>query len=356
MSSSSSVVDSIWALLKACDNEGGVGIDGDGNGNRPCCEQDRPCRHCGGHSGGLVLMDGFIVCTSCQSLHGRQMDHGAEWRFYGAEDPRSAGANPARCAPSSSGASNIQILGSVVSRFPRKMPSSWGKKTAEASVAEMTRSETGRQMQRLQVYNTMTYQDRVTFAAWSKLGLILGQVDMPSVIFDQAKSIYSRLISQRTSRGARREGIIAASIYVACKRCDAPRSIREIADMCGVALDVMTQGLRLVEDVMGGDNNLQSSEPKHFVNRFCSNLGLPEPVTRAVHDLVALIDERSIIYDAMPPSIVAGSILFVVTDHRAGGEKGLPANADIASTCQVALSTMFKIHKRIRQSLDQGDI
>lgn len=328
-------------------------------GNEGCVlsEKDRPCRFCGRDSDGLFLMDGNIVCGSCHSLNGRQLDYGAEWRYYGSEDVR-ASANMTRCSPSMtlfSAPDAPQVLGSVVSRCPRKWVSHWGKKTEKSSDVAAQKIETGRQMQRFQMWNTMSYRDRVHGIVQNTMMVNLSHQCMPSVILEEAKSIYQRLSQERITRGSRREGVIAASVYVACKRCDVPRSIREVADIFNIPMDVMTRAHRLVDHVLGGDNTMVSSEPCHFVGRFCSKLDLPADITDTVRELVKVIDDRSVIYDAMPTSIVAGAILSIVTVRRTKNTT-LPQNDTISAVCQVATTTMSKIMKRLNAHPESAEV
>ena len=56
--------------------------------------------------------EGNVVCRKCFTLLDRQIDYGAEWRFYGAEDQKTT--NPTRCCPPSNSLLS-QNLGSVIS-------------------------------------------------------------------------------------------------------------------------------------------------------------------------------------------------------------------------------------------------
>jgi len=329
--------DPIWSAFDCDDNDDDVVV------------VDKGCRFCAAKDAKLQLIDGNIVCTTCFSLNGRQLDYSAEWRYYGQEDMRAA--NPARCSPALAGSSQVPVLGSIVSRGPRKVCSNWSKKTEKSSDAESQKLDTGRQMQRFQLWNTLSYKDRVMNSVWNTMIVNMSHEGMPNIILEEAKSIYQRLAAERITRGSRREGVIAASVYMACKRCDVPRSIREIADMFGIRMDVMTRAHRLIDDVLGGDNTMTSSEPCHFVGRFCSKLEMPQGLTDIVRRLVEYTEANSIIYDAMPTSIVAGTILYVIGAMRKDPEYVsviLPSNEQISSVCQVASTTMSKIMKRIQ--------
>jgi len=104
------------------------------------------CRHCGVSGEKTCLLEGAMVCTACHSVVGRQIDYGAEWRYYGVEYRRSC--NPARCCPpmtttrtnKNAHEVQVQLLGSIVSRGPRRNASRWYRKTEAMSALVRSRN------------------------------------------------------------------------------------------------------------------------------------------------------------------------------------------------------------------------
>jgi transcription initiation factor TFIIB len=326
------------------------------------------CRHCGVSGEKTCLLEGAMVCTACHSVVGRQIDYGAEWRYYGAEDLRSC--NPTRCCPpmtttltkKNAHEVQVQLLGSIVSRGPRRNASQWYRKTEAMTTAAADRVETGRQVQRYQIWNTLSYRDRVLGSVFDTLSITMTHHCLPNIIIEEAKNLYQRVTSMRITRGANRKGVIAACAFVACKRCGVPRSLREIADMFDIDRGVTTRACRLVDEVVD-DRSTVNSEPTDFVGRFCSKLQLPPGMREEVCEAVRHIDRECIICDAMPTSIVAGTIAFVTAHYkdvaiRSRKNAGppslppsvavLPTNDDISKVCQVAITTISKIVKRLQ--------
>ncbi|KAG1653105.1 hypothetical protein FOA52_009113 [Chlamydomonas sp. UWO 241] len=250
-----------------------------------------------------------MVCMACHSVVGRQIDFGAEWRYYGAEDLRAC--NPTRCCPPmtttlkrNAHEVQVQLLGNIVSRGPRRNASQWYRKTEAMTTAAADRVETGRQVQRYQIWNTLSYRDRVLGGVFDTLSITMSHHCLPVIIIEEAKSLYQRVTSMRITRGANRKGMIAVCAFVACQRCGMPRSLLEIAEMFDIDRGV---ACRLVDDVVD-DRGSSSSEPADFVGRFCSKLQLPPDIQQEVCRIVHQIDHQCIICDAMPTSIVAGAI------------------------------------------------
>ena len=66
------------------------------------------------------------------------------------------------------------------------------------------------------------------------------------------KSLNSKVLNQVTkivsdikiSRGSNRRGIIAASVFYACKECNVPRSTNELSYIFDIDIKIMTKGCK----------------------------------------------------------------------------------------------------------------
>ena len=299
------------------------------------------CQFCG--SGSVAHHDGNCMCMDCNSIVGRQLDYGAEWRFYGAEDTRTS--NPTRCYPPSNGL--IQTLGTVVAAAPRRHASLWRNRTEATAATQLTAASAGRTVQRYQVWSSMTYRNRVLCRVFDQLAVCASQHGLPACILEEAKGLYKRVSEARITRGENRAAVIAVCMYVACKKNAVPRSIREVGEMFSIRPCAMTKATHTVQAVIA-DADATSSEPSDFLGRFCCRLGMPDHAVRMTRDVVARADELAVVCDAMPPSIVGGAIQLV------GLRLGLALDRDaIAAACMIAPATVTKIYKRLAQHAEQ---
>ena len=345
------VDDPRWNLMRGLD--GGCGDAGLAVRNRKHPpHQDEPpsrhtdqlpqptCAHCG--DGYLEHAEGNLTCRRCNSIVGRQLDYGAEWRYYGAEDPR--GANPTRCCPPSNGL--ISTLGSVISAGPRRRASQWQNRTETNAAAAQATCAAGRAVQRYQVWNSLTYRERVLCGIFDLLTVNAAQNGLPACILEEAKNLYKRVSDARITRGENRAAVIAVSVYVACKKSGVPRSIKEIALVFDVRPAAMTKAVRAFGQVVEDADEGACCAAGDFVGRFCSRLGLGPDAIALVRHIVTRADEMSVVCDAMPPSIVAGAIAL------AGDALGLGLSREaIAAVCVVAPVTVAKTQKRLASSL-----
>ena len=322
------VDDPLWEMLHPTSRVG----DGEEGGR--CAPPT--CTHCSSATSAIASAEGNLVCTGCFSVVDRMLDYGAEWRYYGAEDPR--GANPTRCCPPSNGL--ITTLGSVISAGPRRRASQWVNRTEANAASAQASCAAGRAVQRYQVWNALTYRERVLCGIFDVLAVNAAQNALPACILEEAKSIYKRVSDVRITRGENRTAVIACSIYVACRKNGVPRSLKEVGAMFDVRPAAMTKAYRAFGFEEGADACPAADD---FVGRFCSRLGLDETAVAMVRDIVARADADSIVCDAMPTSIAAGAI--AVVSEALG--LGLTREA-IAAVSVLAPVTVAKLAARLK--------
>ena len=61
---------------------------------------------------------------------------------------------------------------------------------------------------------------------------------------------YKLLDEAQISRGTNRKGLIAACIYIACKKRNVPRSAKEIAEIYDLKVNEMTRGCKKFLEIM----------------------------------------------------------------------------------------------------------
>lgn len=296
---------------------------------------------CGcGEPGTLRHEEGNLVCSVCNSIVDRQLDYGAEWRYYGAEDPR--GTNPSRCCPPSNGL--ISTLGSVISCAPRRRASQWQNRTEASAAAQLATANAGRAVQRFQIWNSLTYRERVLCGIFDLLTVNASQNGLPACILEAAKNLYKRATDSHITRGENRQAVIAVSVYVACRQSGVPRSLKEIGVMFGIRPAAMTKAHRAFGEIVAGADEGACCEASDFVGRFCSRLGAGPEILAHVRETIALAEETGHVCDAMPTSIAAGAI--------AAASDALGANLKreaIAQVCVVAQVTVAKLANRLKK-------
>lgn len=256
------------------------------------------CECCGG---GLVTgEEGFLTCTNaaCGVIYKDKLFQGAEWRYYGAD-----GTNP---DPARAGAPINELL----------RESSYGCRVLCPRVGTYEM----RKIRRYTEWQSMPYKEKALYEEFQRISALGRQAGLPKMLIDEAFRYHKRLSEARTFRGLNRDGIIAASIYVAARTNDCPRTPKEIAQIFNLDNSSATRGCKNAVSIINtleceSDEGLQTklcdTTPAAFIERYCSKLGLTPDLTRLCSFIAIRIQQNNLVPENTPCAIAAGVIYFV---------------------------------------------
>lgn len=246
--------------------------------------------------------DRFLTCTNtkCSIIYRDQLDESAEWRYYGADDTQHS--DPTRC-------------GMPIN--PLLEESSYGCKVTcfrSSSSYEM------RKIRRYTEWQSMPYKEKSQYDEFQKIKILSRQAGIPKLIIDEALRYHKNISEMKTFRGCNRDGIIAASIYIACRIHNYPRTAKEIAVIFKLDNAAATKGCKnavhLVNQLEKNMNNNDKTRfhvttPVSFIERYCSKLGLNKEITMVCLFVAKRIQDSNRIPENTPHSVAAGIIYFV---------------------------------------------
>lgn len=272
-----------------------------------------------------ITIDGNYVCTKCDSVLERFIDQGAEWRFYGANDNKMV--NPTRCGMPTNDLLPNSSLGSMI-----------GYTSKDNYDFKM--------MRKYHMWNSMTYKERSLYNIFENLTIIASNSGISKSILEEAKNLYKQVSESRITRGDNRRGLIASSIYIACKKHGVPRSSKEIAKIFNINSTVMTKGCKKFQEIMKVD--IKTTTPCDFINRFCSNVNLSREQTDICRSVVENVEQHSIVSENTPPSIASG-VIFLCSEHFGWKitKKMISQNCDVSQVTITKCFTKLNQHKDI---------
>lgn len=269
---------------------------------------------------------GLIKCKICSNTISNISD-GPEWRYYGSSDNKSN--DPTRCGMPINSLLPESSVGSTIS---------FGKNT-----------KTMNQIRKYHQWGGMPYKERSLYKVFLEIQRCCKENGLPSIIINEAKSIYKIVSTTKISRGANREGIIAACVYFACKACDVPRSSKEIAEIFHISGTIMTRGVKKCQEIihMNKSNrnrlkNTQSIKPQDFIDRFCNKLKIEEDDVDIITSLCEISLKNNIISENTPPSIAAGCIFYFIKKNDLDISK-----KQISEICIISEVTINKCCKKL---------
>ena len=243
----------------------------------------------------------FLVCSNakCGVIYKDILDRSAEWRYYGAGDNKSS--DPTRCG--------IPI-------DPLLKISSYGCKVlcGGRSSYEM------RKIRRYTEWQSMPYKEKSIYDEFQRIKIMANMAGVHKLIIDEALRYHKKISAEKTFRGLNRDGIIAASIYIASRIHDFPRTPKEIATMFHLDNTSATKGCKnaltilnkLEKDMENNEKTFfHQTKPVDFIDRFCSRLRINKELTKVCLFIAIRLDKHNLIPENTPHSVAAGIIYFI---------------------------------------------
>ena len=249
----------------------------------------------------MINDEGFLNCSNktCGIVYKDIIDHSAEWRYYGADDSNIC--DPTRAGPPIN---------------PLLKESSFGCKVMCNSVA----SYEMRKIKRYSEWQSMPYKEKSQYDEFQRITLLATQGGIPKIIIDDALKYHKLITEKKTFRGLNRDGIIAASIYIASRINNYPRTIKEIATIFYLDNTSATRGCKnaisIINDSEFDFNNedktlLCNTTPLSFIERYCSKLNINHELTKLCSFIAIRLVKNNLIPENTPHSIAAGIVYFV---------------------------------------------
>lgn len=269
--------------------------------------------------------NGMVMCKICSNLI-TNISNNPEWRCYKKEGNS---GDPTRCGMP------------VNSLLPES--------SVGSSISYSSNSSEMHQIRKMQSWNGMPYKERSLYKVFLTIQNTCEVNNIPSIIINEAKSIYNIIASTKISRGSNRNGIIAACVYFSCKHCGVPRSSKEIASMFKITVNVMTKGVKKCQEIIymnkANKDRLSASntiKPSDFIERFCNKLNIDEIKTEKILKICDIIIINDIISENTPPSIASGCIFYFTKKSKIDISK-----KDISAVCKISEVTINKCCKLI---------
>lgn len=293
----------------------------------------RHCIHC--NRTNFIYEDGECCCTECGAIVEDVVIHSMENSFAseGTKNTVRVGMPENPLLPRSS-------LGSMISARGRYIP---GMK----------------KMCQYHQWNSMPYRERSLWSVYNKIMNKARRGGISKFLIDEAKSIYKSLSEVSISRGSNRNGLIAACVYVSCKRNNVPRSVKEIANMFDLTEPELTKGAKKLHEIMNmcrkqihhtSSHNLEKTIVKttgavDFIDRFCSTLEMSRSMTDLCSSVATIATDLGIVDENTPPSVASGCIFLVV--HVLPGMRTKISKKKISKACNISEVTIGKCFKKL---------
>uniref|UniRef100_A0A6C0KFI8 Transcription factor TFIIB cyclin-like domain-containing protein n=1 Tax=viral metagenome TaxID=1070528 RepID=A0A6C0KFI8_9ZZZZ len=276
--------------------------------------------------------EGFLTCCSekCGIIYTDKLDESAEWRYYGANDNKHS--DPTRC-------------GMPIN--PLLKESSYGCSVSCYSGA----SYEMRKIRRYTEWFSMPYKEKARYDEFEIIKVMARNSGIPKLIVDSALRYHKDISTEKTFRGLNRDGIIAASIYLACRINNYPRTAKELAAIFHLDNTSATKGcknamsiLNQIEKDNDDKTHLCKTSPIDFIDRYCSKLNMNNEITKLCQFVAMKIDKNNLVPENTPHSVASGIIYFISDLCHLNISK-----KDVTKISEISEVTINKCYKKLNQ-------
>jgi transcription initiation factor TFIIB len=250
------------------------------------------CRECGERF--LENSIGEMECQGCGLINGQALDTGKEWRVFsdgsGSENERTG------MAPTWM----LHDKGLTTEIDWRNRDANGGRISGDFA-KRLRRIRT--QHKRTRIRNS-TERNLVT--ALSELNRLASVMNLPQPIREEAAFIYRRAVEAKLVRGRSIEGVVAASLYAACRMRGNPRTLDEVGAASRTGRKEIGRTFRAIK--MELQMQVAPASPEGYIPRFCADLQLPANVQGHATMILGRIDHSSMMAGRGPTGIAAAAV------------------------------------------------
>jgi transcription initiation factor TFIIB len=290
-------------------------------------EEIERCPECGSTHLSRDYNRGEFVCEGCGLVLDDQMiDQGPEWRAFDMEQGEKRGRTgaPMTIAIHDKGLST---------EIGWKNKDSYGKSIPTRNRAQLYRLR--KWQRRIRVSNAT---ERNLAYALSELDRMASGMGLPRNVRETAAMTYRKSVNKNLIRGRSIEGVVAASLYSACRQCGVPRTLDEIANASRVGRKEIGRTYRFMTREL--NLKLLPTRPQDYISRFASELKLSGEVQSKALEILKEAHDKELTSGRGPTGVAAASIYIasiLCNERRTQREV-----ADVAGVTEVTIRNRYK--------------
>jgi transcription initiation factor TFIIB len=174
--------------------------------------------------------------------------------------------------------------------------------------------------------------------ALSEMDRMASALGVPRSVREVASVIYRRALDEDLIRGRSIEGVITATLYAACRLEGIPRSLNEVAAVSRVDRKEIGRTYRYVSQELSLE--MEPVDPKKYVPRFSSQLGLSEEAKAKADEIIDTTSEAGLLSGKSPTGFAAAAIY--AASLLCNEKKTQREVADVAQVTEVTIRNRYQ--------------
>jgi transcription initiation factor TFIIB len=169
-------------------------------------------------------------------------------------------------------------------------------------------------------------------------------VNLPQNILETASVIYRKALDKRLTRGRSIQGMVTATIYLACRQCGLVRTIMKLSQASGIDKKEVASNYRLLVKEL--KYFVPSVEPRQYVTKLCKELALHGKVEEFALKILKAAEELRLT-SGRGPKGVAAAVSYIASTVT--GERR--TQREVAEAVDITEVTIRNRYKEIMERL-----
>ncbi len=188
-------------------------------------------------------------------------------------------------------------------------------------------------------------RDRNLVYAFTLLKGMKSKLTLPDNVVEDAAYIYRKALAIKIMRGRSIASTLYAALYVACRKNNMPRTLRDIAKAGNLGRGDLAITYRIM--LRNLDLKIEPYHPAEFVTRICNIICTSEKTRRIALNLVLKAEEAKFSNGKNPMCLVAAAIYLSCGIN--GEDK---TQIEIAKACGISNVSVRNVSRLFRKKLD----
>jgi len=268
-----------------------------------------------------------LSCENCGLIVEEEaIDRGPEWRAFNHQE---------RQSKSRVGAPTTQTMHDkgLTTTIDWKDKDAYGR-----SISSEKRSQMNRLRKWQERIRTKDAGERNLQFALSETDRMASALGVPRSVREVASVLYRRTLEADLIRGRSIEGVATSTLYAACRIEGIPRSLEEVAAVSRVDRKEIGRTYRYVAGELGLE--MEPVDPKKYVPRFCSELGLSEEAESKANEIITVSAEAGLLSGKSPTGFAAAAIY--AASLLCNEKQTQRAVADVAQVTEVTIRNRYQ--------------
>jgi transcription initiation factor TFIIB len=255
-----------------------------------------------------------------------RIDHGPEWRAFNQSerDSKSRVGTPTTQARHDKG---------LTTQIDWKNKDTYGRSLSSEKRSQMRRLRKWQERIR-----TKDAGERNLQFALSEIDRMASALGVPRSVREVASVIYRRALDEDLIRGRSIEGVATSCLYGACRQENIPRSLEEVSEVSRVERKEIGRTYRYVSQELC--LRIEPVDPKQYVPRFVSDLGLSEEVRAKANEIIDVTAKQGLLSGKSPTGYAAAAIYaasLLCNEEKTQSEVG-----DVAQVTEVTIRNRYQ--------------